>query len=48
MTVEEIKRNFTINHNLLSEFKKESEKASKSYKRTIQEAIELWLKKQRN
>lgn len=47
MGTEEVKRNFTINHNLLKDFKKTSKKNSKSYKRAIQEALKLWLKKQR-
>ena len=44
---EEVKRNFTINYDLLKKFKKASKEHGKSYKRTVAEAIELWLIKQR-
>lgn len=40
-----IKRTFTIDGKLLEEYKTLSKKNSKSYKRTIEEAINLWLKK---
>lgn len=47
MKVEEVKRNFTIDHVLLKKFKKASKQNSKTYKKTVSEAIELWLKQQR-
>lgn len=40
-----IKRTFTIDEKLLTEFKALSKKNGKSYKRTIEEAITLWVKK---
>ena len=43
METEEKKRTFTLDEKLLEEFKKQSTAASKSYKQTVKEAIQLWL-----
>lgn len=39
------KRTFTIEEKLLAEYKEQSKKNGKTYKRTIEEAIKLWLEK---
>ncbi|MDN6317741.1 MAG: hypothetical protein L0J59_09740 [Lactococcus lactis] len=43
----EIQRDFTIDSKLLKTFKKMSKEASKTYKQTIKEAIDLWIQKQK-
>lgn len=45
--LKKVRRNFTIDTNLLNDFKKVSKESSKTYRRTIEEAIELWLKQQK-
>lgn len=43
---QEVKRSFTIESDLLKKFKEKSKEKSKTYKRTITEAMELWIKVQ--
>lgn len=47
MNDDENKRHFTINSDLLTEFKFLSKKNSKSYKTATEEAIKLWIEKQK-
>lgn len=48
MTTEpEVKRNFSIDKELLAEFKKRSKAVGKSYTQATKEAIQLWLEKQK-
>ena len=44
---DEIKRKFSGDSELLEEFKIRAKEEGKSYKRVIQEAIQLWLEKQK-
>lgn len=41
----EVSRSFKIDRKLLKKFKVQSRKSGKSYKRTIEESIQLWLNK---
>ncbi|MGO3169141.1 hypothetical protein [Senegalia sp. (in: firmicutes)] len=38
-----IKRSFTIDEELLEKFKKTSKKECKTYKRSVEEALKIWL-----